>query len=49
MFDELGSWYNPKQNVETDEDRQNENRDKFENLRDNHRAWYRSLENPYYV
>ena len=34
IFDELGSWYNPKHNVETDEDNENEDRNKFENERD---------------
>ena len=33
IFDELSSWYNPKQNVETDEDNENEDRNKFEHER----------------
>ena len=37
IFDELGSWYNSKENVKTDEDNENEDRDKSENVRDNHR------------
>ena len=36
IFDELSSWYNPKQNVETDEDNENEDRNKSENERDCH-------------
>ena len=35
-IDELGNWYNPKENVETDEVYENEDRDKFENGRDCH-------------
>ena len=35
IFDELGN--SPKQNVETDEDCENEDSDKSENARDNHR------------
>ena len=35
LFDELGSWYNPKQNVETDEDCEKEDSDRSENARDN--------------
>ena len=37
IFDELGSWYSPKQNAEIDEDNENEDRDKSKNVRDNHR------------
>ena len=37
IFDELGSWYSPKQNVKIDEDCENEDSDKSENARDNHR------------
>ena len=37
IFDELGSWYNPKGNVETDQDCENEDKEKFENRRDFHR------------
>jgi hypothetical protein len=37
IFDELGSWHSPKQNVETDEDSENEDMDKSENVRENHR------------
>ena len=32
----MGSWYSPKQNVETDEDNENEDRNKSENERDCH-------------
>ena len=32
----MGSWYSPKQNVETDEDNENEGRNKSENERDCH-------------
>jgi hypothetical protein len=37
IFDDLGSWYNPKQSTEADEDNEIEDRDKFENVRDFHR------------
>ena len=37
IFDELGSWYSPKQNLETDEDNEIEDMDKSENVRDCHR------------
>ena len=37
IFDELGSWYNPKQNLKTDEDNEIEDRDKSKNVRDCHR------------
>ena len=36
IFDELGSWWNRKQNVEIDEENENEERDKSENGRDCH-------------
>ena len=37
IFDELASWYSPKQNPEIDEDCENEDRDKSENVEDCHR------------
>ena len=37
IFDELGSWYSPKQNLETDEDNEIEDRVKSQNVRDFHR------------